>query len=449
MAYWLYQHLGNLSPPELAEERLHAASSRSDEDGGPRLRDSPALADRESAASRCAFHRDFGRSRLVVDRLARRARARRRPPGHGRRRGVAWIAEHAQGAYDHLIIASTLPVFMTPGIHDLEAWNEAVCAGRLGRARGARRGEAAARARPRALAGVPALVRDDGRAARPARPGEQGGRLRRTITLIGGDVHTAYVAEVALGERQGSRVYQVVCSPFRNPLGRTSAAPSSSSATRGPGHRHAVPSRAVPASGGPTCRWQLRQRSATFDNSIAVLDLDERACAAHHPAQRTRERRGPAAGAALRARSHAGLTEPSRPRPPARRSARPPAPPRFARSAPSCGRRRRARSGTLRSSLMRTVRLRRAHVRRLAARADRGTGQRAAPLHGAVRGDDAELQAAVVGACVLERLDAAEELADVADQDAARLAVGTSARRRPRSARRTASRAGSWRPVQT
>src|SRR4029079_303329 len=35
MSYWLYQHLGNLSPPELAEETLlHDLSE--DEDGGPR-----------------------------------------------------------------------------------------------------------------------------------------------------------------------------------------------------------------------------------------------------------------------------------------------------------------------------------------------------------------------------------------------------------------------------
>ena len=39
-----------------------------------------------------------------------------------------------------------------------------------------------------------------------------------TITFIGGDVHTAYIAEVALGDRQQSRIFQIVCSPFRNPL---------------------------------------------------------------------------------------------------------------------------------------------------------------------------------------------------------------------------------------
>ncbi len=37
MSYWLYQHIGNLSPPELAEEEL-SGTVREDEDAGPRLR---------------------------------------------------------------------------------------------------------------------------------------------------------------------------------------------------------------------------------------------------------------------------------------------------------------------------------------------------------------------------------------------------------------------------
>ena len=65
-----------------------------------------------------------------------------------------WIADHARGAFDHLILASTLPVFMTPGTDGLEAWSEAVCSGAWGRLRRARRREAPPRARSRALAGV-------------------------------------------------------------------------------------------------------------------------------------------------------------------------------------------------------------------------------------------------------------------------------------------------------
>ena len=41
MAYWLYQHLGNLSPPELAEETMFHQVQQ-DEDAGPRLKSSRA-----------------------------------------------------------------------------------------------------------------------------------------------------------------------------------------------------------------------------------------------------------------------------------------------------------------------------------------------------------------------------------------------------------------------
>jgi hypothetical protein len=46
-----------------------------------------------------------------------------------------WIAEHARGSFDHLIVATTLPAFAPHGIHHLESWNEAVCDGRWGRSR--------------------------------------------------------------------------------------------------------------------------------------------------------------------------------------------------------------------------------------------------------------------------------------------------------------------------
>ena len=89
--------------------------------------------DRESAASRWAYYRDFGDTRLLVlDSRAARVLA------DGQREMVDeeewdWIVDHSVGAFDHVIIASTLPVFMPRGIHHLQAWNEALCAGRLGK----------------------------------------------------------------------------------------------------------------------------------------------------------------------------------------------------------------------------------------------------------------------------------------------------------------------------
>ena len=66
MAYWLYQHLGNLSPPELDGGHDVPAGQ-----GRARTRDRSCARlahtwDRESAASRWAFYRDFGDTRLLV-----------------------------------------------------------------------------------------------------------------------------------------------------------------------------------------------------------------------------------------------------------------------------------------------------------------------------------------------------------------------------------------------
>src|SRR6476619_889522 len=108
MAYWLYQHIGNLSPPALAEEEM-LRLVRADADAGPRLREFAKQWDRESAATRWTYYRDFGRSRLlVIDSRAARVTV------EGRRDMVdaeewEWIAEHAEGRFDHLIIAKTLP----------------------------------------------------------------------------------------------------------------------------------------------------------------------------------------------------------------------------------------------------------------------------------------------------------------------------------------------------
>ncbi len=90
------------------------------------------MCDRESAASRWAYYRDFGRSRLlVIDSRAARVLA----DGHRDMIDAdewEWIVEHARGSFDHLIIATSLPVYAPHGIHHLEAWNEAVCHGRWG-----------------------------------------------------------------------------------------------------------------------------------------------------------------------------------------------------------------------------------------------------------------------------------------------------------------------------
>jgi hypothetical protein len=276
MSYWLYQHLGNLSPTELAEEALFEEMQRPG-DGAGRLRRKVLAGDRDTAGARWAFHRDFGRTRLlVVD--SRESRVLR---ADGHRQMVddeewRWIREHARGDFDHLILASTLPVFVSHGIHYLEAWNEAVCAGAWG-SLAARAGERLRRALDlehwsafgESFAGMVDLLRDVGTGAMGDPPA--------TVVLLGGDVHHAYVADVRLRsiDRVHSRIYQVVCSPFRNPLSpglqRVFSVAASTPvrwATRGLARTAGVDA--------PRAGWRL-SCGPTFMNSIGTLETEGRA----------------------------------------------------------------------------------------------------------------------------------------------------------------------------
>src|SRR4029079_387851 len=129
-----------------------------------------------------------------------------------------WIVDHSAGAFDHVIIASTLPVFMPRGIHHLQAWNEVLCAGRgcrivahlserLRRAVDLEHWSAFNRSFERLCDWLRTIPHGTESAEPPA-----------TILLLGGDVHCSSVSEVDLAAGRSARVYQLICSPFRNPL---------------------------------------------------------------------------------------------------------------------------------------------------------------------------------------------------------------------------------------
>ena len=172
----------------------------------------------QSAASRWAFYRDFGDTRLLV--LDSRAA---RVLSDGRRQMIDdeewdWIVEHSVGEFDHLVIASTLPVFLPNGIHHLESWNEALCAGRWG-GLVARLSERLRRAVDlehwaafnRSFEQLCDWLRTLARGTETARP-------PASILILGGDVHRSSVSEVELQPGSRCRVHQLVCSPYRNPL---------------------------------------------------------------------------------------------------------------------------------------------------------------------------------------------------------------------------------------
>jgi hypothetical protein len=227
-SYWVYQHAGNLSPEDLAEDeiwRLIRAHAESGSDGELDLTgDLDAFAeraDREPDTYRWSYARDLGESRLVVvdSRAARVLTPDRRSILDDDE--LAWVDRTLRGDVDHLFIATSLPFFLAPGIHDLEAVDEAMSEGAWG-PRVGRVGERMRRALDlehwaafqEGFAEVLGKVLEVARGERGIRPG--------TVTFLSGDVHNSYVAEVVATDvgPGASRVIQAVCSPIRNPLPR-------------------------------------------------------------------------------------------------------------------------------------------------------------------------------------------------------------------------------------
>ena len=115
MCYWLYQHLGNLSPRRAGRRWIVYARVREADDAGDILRDYVFKADREVEGTRWSYCRDIGPARLVmVDSRAGRVL----DPGE---RSMVdedewrWIEEHATGDCDHLLIGTSLPLLLAPG----------------------------------------------------------------------------------------------------------------------------------------------------------------------------------------------------------------------------------------------------------------------------------------------------------------------------------------------
>jgi phosphodiesterase/alkaline phosphatase D-like protein len=275
-SYWLYQHLGNLSPEDLDDDPVWP-KVRDAGDATRVLREFALRADLEVEGTRWSYKRDFGRTRLVaID-----SRCGRLLEG-GRREMIdddefAWVEEQATGDFDHLLLASSLPFALAPAIHHLEEWNEAVTAGAWGRA--------LAWAGEKIRQGIDlehwAAFKDsfDRLAALiEAVAAGHRGRPPGSVVVLSGDVHHTYLAELFFrGEHAGhghSPAWQAVCSPLRNPLPRDQRA----------AHRRAFrrPARAV-------TRWLARRAGVDpdeiawrvvegprFENHVGQLELDGR-----------------------------------------------------------------------------------------------------------------------------------------------------------------------------
>ena len=273
MSYVLYQHWGNLAPDALEQEEIYQ-QVRAAGDGGELLAAYAYKCDREVEGARWSYCRDIAASRIVmIDSRAGRVLT----PG-GRSMVDAgewqWIAEHAHGDFEHLLIGTSLPLIMAPAMHYLEAWNEAVCDGAWGTI-AANLGEKMRQAADlehwpafrESFDAVCHLLHDVGAGRRGAAP--------KSIVVLSGDVHHAYLAEIGFPAGSGvtSRVWQATCSPFRNPLSKREQLGVNLAFTRA----GALIGRALARSAGvppPPVRWRFQDGDPRFDNQVGSLELD-------------------------------------------------------------------------------------------------------------------------------------------------------------------------------
>jgi hypothetical protein len=278
MSYWVYQHAGNLEPEHLATDDTWRDIQDCEGDAAEMLGDFAWWADREVAGTRWSFARDVGRTRVVmIDSRAGRVLT----PGERSMVDEAewdWIGEHVTGDVDHLLIGTSLPLFLVQGLHWLEAFDEAISDGAWGPF-GCWLGEKLRRAADlehwaafgdafRRMAGL----LDDVSA------GRRGG-MPASVAVLSGDVHHAYLAEVGfeIGSHPGRRapVWQAVCSPFRNPLSKKerraikfAASPLAAGIARGLSRLAGV---------GPSpVGWRLTHDEPFFDNQVATIHFQGR-----------------------------------------------------------------------------------------------------------------------------------------------------------------------------
>ncbi len=103
------------------------------------------------------------------------------------------------------------------------------------------------------------------------------GRPPASIVTLSGDVHHAYLFEVAFPHGSGVRsaVWQAVCSPYRNPLDARERRVIRALMTRASGAVTRVLARAAGVK-DPPVRWRRRGGGPWFDNQVATLVIDGR-----------------------------------------------------------------------------------------------------------------------------------------------------------------------------
>jgi hypothetical protein len=283
VSYWVYQHLGNLSPHELGENRTwQAIQGMSAEDptrdAEPLLREMAELADTEPATIRWSFVRHWGDARLImIDSRAGRVLEEQ----HRRmldEEEFAWVEAAMDRAVEegvqHLILGTSLPWLLPHAIHNLERWNETLNVRHHGRWRGRLAEKVRQASDLEHWAAFGHSFERLGEALTRVARGEHG-RAPSTVLVLSGDVHHAYAAELVEPGDLTARVHQLTVSPLHNqaphPI-RVGFRIGWSRAARRLTGRLAGFARAEPT----RLAWE-KQAGPYFGNQIGELVLDGRA----------------------------------------------------------------------------------------------------------------------------------------------------------------------------
>ncbi|GHJ49825.1 alkaline phosphatase [Catellatospora sp. TT07R-123] len=200
-SYWLFQHLGNLTPAQLERDPVWTRVRA----GGDATAVLTEFARRASTPAgdepyQWGYTVDVGRTRLIMmdcrgNRVLDRARRRMWPQEH-------WdaLARQAAADCDHLVLACSLPWLLAPVIHHGEAVIEVLAARHGG----------AEKLRQKYDLEHWAAVGDSFDELTALIAGVRG---PATVSVLGGDVHHSYVARADVAGAT-AQVHQIVCSPL-------------------------------------------------------------------------------------------------------------------------------------------------------------------------------------------------------------------------------------------
>jgi phosphodiesterase/alkaline phosphatase D-like protein len=247
-SYWVFQHLGNMTPRDLAADPVW---QRLQSDGKVEI----------PPGYRWSYRLDLGRTRMIImDCRANRVLSepvRRMFP----QSEWDWLAEQAEADCDHLVLACSLPWLLAPAIHHVQAVMEVASR---------RYGGAVEKLRSRYdLEHWSAVGHSFGELTTLI----QGVKKPVSISVLGGDVHHSYVAEATLPGRDN--VYQITCSPLNNKVSGVMKFALRAGWWRGLSGPGSIVARLA---GIPKdiIKWKVLTKPPYFGNAIATLHFQGR-----------------------------------------------------------------------------------------------------------------------------------------------------------------------------